>query len=62
LMHLYQSPVVNVRQVESILGIKYYSANELIKALVDLNILQETTGFTRNRFFLFKKYIDVFKG
>jgi len=29
---------------------------------VDLNILQETTGFTRNRFFLFKKYIDVFKG
>ena len=62
LMHLYQSPVVNVKQVESILGIKYYSANELIKALVDLNILQETTGFTRNRFFLFKKYIDVFKG
>ena len=28
LMHLYQSPVVNVRQVESILGIKYYKNNQ----------------------------------
>ena len=61
LMHLYQSPVVSVKQVESILGVKYYSANELIKTLVEINILEETTGYSRNRVFMFKRYIDVFK-
>ena len=61
LMHLYQSPVVSVKQVESILGVKYYSANELIKTLVEINILEETTGYSRNRVFMFKIYIDVFK-
>jgi len=47
--------------VESILGVKYYSANELIKTLVEINILEETTGYSRNRVFMFKRYIDVFK-
>jgi len=61
LKHLYQSPVVSVKQVESILGVKYYSANELIKTLVEINILEETTGYSRNRVFMFKRYIDVFK-
>ncbi len=60
LMHLYQSPIVNVKEVEDLLGLNYVPANGLIKTLVDAGILHETTSYARNRIFVFKQYIDTF--
>lgn len=57
---LYQEPVVNVNQVAELLGIKYYAANQLVGALVDIGILQEETGWQRNRLFVFRRYLNVF--
>ena len=58
--HLYQEPVVNVNQVAELLGILYPSANQLVNTLVEMGILQEETGWQRNRLFVFRKYLDVF--
>lgn len=60
LLRLYQEPVINVNQVAEWLDIKYYAANQLVGTLVDLGILEEVTGWQRNRLFLFRKYLDVF--
>jgi Fic family protein len=60
LMHLYQSPVVNIRQVEDLLNLSYARANSLVASLVSMSIVQETTGFSRNRIFVFRHYIDAF--
>lgn len=52
---------MNVNQVADLLEIKYYAANQLVGALVDLGILQEMTGWQRNRHFVFRRYLDVFR-
>ncbi len=62
LMHLYQSPVVSIKQVQDLLNINYARANSLVSSLVGMNILQETTGYSRNRIFIFRRYIDTFNG
>lgn len=58
---LYQDPVINVNQVAELLGIKYYAANQLVSALVDIGILREETGWQRNRLFIFRRYLNVFR-
>jgi len=60
LLRLYQEPVINVNQAAEWLDIKYYAANQLVGSLVELGILQEVTGWQRNRLFVFRKYLDVF--
>jgi len=46
--------------VEQLLDISYARANSLVTSLVEMNILQETTGYSRNRIFEFRRYIDTF--
>lgn len=60
MMSLYQSPVTTVKDVEDSLVIEYSVANGLINSLVKMNILEEVTGYSRNRIFMFKRYIDTF--
>ena len=62
LMHLYQSPTTTINEVQNLLKLKYDPANNLMKSLVEKNILQEITGYSRNRIFIFGDYIDAFKG
>ena len=61
LNHLYKKPVVNVNQVMTLLSISKKSANQLVSDLVNLNILTEVTGYKRNRLFLFRDYLELFK-
>jgi Fic family protein len=61
LMHLYQSPVTTVKQVKDFLHINYIPASKLVNSLVEMNILEETTGYSRNRIFIFSSYIDSFR-
>ncbi|HAN41751.1 MAG TPA: cell filamentation protein Fic [Candidatus Cloacimonas sp.] len=60
LLHLYQSPTVAISEVQDLLKLKYDPANNLIKSLVELDILQEVTGSSRNRVFMFGDYVNTF--
>ncbi|MFI3301119.1 MAG: Fic family protein [Candidatus Gastranaerophilales bacterium] len=58
---LYSNPKVNVKFVSQELGISIVSANNLLKDFENLRILEEKTGFNRNRYFVFEKYINIFR-
>lgn len=61
LLHLYQAPVTSIKQVQDLLSLNYVPASQLVNSLVDMNILKETTGYSRNRIFFFSSYIDTFR-
>lgn len=58
--YLYGAPTITVNKAMELLGIKYVPANGLIATLVSIGILEEITGYQRNRIFLFRRYIDIF--
>lgn len=58
---LYSKPKVNSKLVIEELGITPATANGLLKAFVEVGILQEKTGFNRNRFYVFEEYIKIFR-
>lgn len=62
ILYLYERPAVSVDGVMQSLGINKNPARGLIKTMEDQNILEEVTGFGRNRIFVFRKYLDVFHG
>ena len=61
LLFMFSRPIVNIKIVEQELDISFNSANRLIKSLMHLEILKEITGYTRNRLFVLKEYLDLFK-
>ena len=58
--YLYEQPAVSVDAVMKALKINKNPARDLIKAMEIQNILEEVTGFRRNRIFVFRKYLDIF--
>jgi hypothetical protein len=44
-----------------ILGIKHVPTNSLIASLVEMGVLQDVTGFQRNRIFILRRYMDIFR-
>lgn len=61
LLKLYSQPIVNSRQVSDWLEITPQSANTLLREFEKRLILKETTGFKRNRLFVFSEYIRLFE-
>lgn len=61
ILYLYGTPTISVNRAMEVLKIKYVPANSLIASLVDMGILQEVTGFQRNRIFILRRYIDIFR-
>lgn len=43
------------------LGITQEGANNLVRRLVDIGVLREITGYTRNRRFRFEPYLRLFE-
>ena len=58
---LYARPVVDVKAVVAILDTTPNTAAALIRDLVDSAVLVEITGQRRNRLFLFKEYMALFR-
>lgn len=61
LAYLYTKPVVTVADIMDELKISKPTANAIVAGLVKLGILEEQTGFKRNRVFIFKEYLDLFR-
>ncbi len=61
LVYMFSRPVVSNKIVVKELGVSFNSANRLIKSLVELAILTEITGYSRNRLFVLKEYLDLFR-
>lgn len=58
---LYSQPKVNSKFVSKELDITPATANGLLKAFVEIGILEEKTGYNRNRFYVFEDYIKIFR-
>lgn len=59
--YLYTQPVINVSNVEAIIQKSYVTAYKLINDLEHLEILREISGAQRNKLYVFKDYLDLFK-
>ncbi len=57
---LFQKPVVSSKDVQLITDLTPKASNDLIQAFMDLHILKEKTGYSRNRIFIFDDYIKLF--
>jgi len=60
LLYMFSHPIINVKIVETTLNISNNNANRLIKSFVDLNILKEATGYSRNRLYSLNDYLNLF--
>jgi len=60
LLYLYQRPMLSIGEAAEVLDLTHQSATALVRQLEGLNILVETTGYGRNRLYLFKRYFDLF--
>ncbi len=60
LNYLYVKPVVTASDVIGELKVTKQTANNLIRDFEKLKILNEQTGFKRNRIFVFEEYIELF--
>lgn len=59
--YLFEQPILTVRLVEQHLDCSYVKANQVVEQFVQAGLLQETTGWKRNRRFRFKPYLDLFE-
>lgn len=57
---LFDRPIVTVADVQGITGTTYAAANQLVGRVVQIGILQEMTGYARNRRFRYAPYIALF--
>ena len=60
LERLFRGPVATVKHVRAITGTSYVAANHLVARLVQLGVLEEFTGYRRNRVFVYGGYLRVF--
>jgi hypothetical protein len=53
-------PVATVSGVRAITGTSYVAANQLVARFVEMGILEEITGYRRNRRFQYGPYVRIF--
>jgi Fic family protein len=58
--HLFRKPVITVADAKTMTGLSPKAANELVRLFTEKNILRETTGYRRNRIFVFNEYMRLF--
>ncbi len=59
---LYSRPLVSALSIETSLGITHPTANALIRDFIRLGILEEITGQSRWRTYVFDRYLTLFLG
>lgn len=61
LEHLFIEPVIQVKSIEKICGLSTKAANDLLAQFVNDKILEEVSGQTRYRIFVFQEYLELFR-
>ena len=56
----FEKPFVTVTQCGEILGVSYLTANKLVAQFEKSGVLNEVTGWDRNRVFRFQPYLALF--
>ncbi|MEO6282752.1 MAG: Fic family protein [Dyadobacter sp.] len=59
--YLYGQPVIDVSRIESITGKSKVTNYKLLSDFEKLEILQEISGGQRNKLYIFKDYLDLFR-
>lgn len=59
--HLFKSPLLKVKDVENVCKLTKKSANSLVGFMIEIGVLREISGKTRNRLFVFKDYLNLFE-
>jgi len=58
---LYNLPIIKVKQVEKWTGLSRTQANELVKKMIDVGVLEQINkNVEYSREFCYKKYLDLF--
>lgn len=61
LASLFSKPILNVKDIQEITGLSPKAAYDLVEAFLESGILKETTGYQRNRVFIFEEYVRMFR-
>ncbi|MFT7098168.1 MAG: Fic family protein [Rickettsiales bacterium] len=61
LNHLFEKPTLDVLEAKEITKMSYKAANDLVSDFVKSGILEEITGQSRNRIFIFRQYAELFR-
>lgn len=58
--YLFRTPILTIRDVERVTGLKNPNALSLTRKMLDIGILKEVTGRKRNKIFRYEKYVNLF--
>jgi len=61
MLYMFSHPIVDNKTIMKELNVSFDTANRLVRSLVDFGMLVELTGFSRDRLFALKDYLDLFK-
>lgn len=61
LEHLFVNPVVQIKDVQEVCNLSAKAAGNLVQSFEDAGFLNEVTGQSRNRMYIFSSYLDKFK-
>lgn len=59
--YIEQHPIIDIRKTSEALGVSYNTVSTAVNKLVQLGILKDTTNYSRNRVFVYEKYINIIK-
>ena len=57
---LYRQPLATVSDIRDVTGLGYSAANALVARLAAIGVLEEATGYKRNRAFVYRDYVRIF--
>ena len=60
LEYLFEQPIVTIRMVEQRLNCVFVTANKVVNRFMRLGLLEEVTGYQRNRRFRYAPYLALF--
>lgn len=58
--YLFTQPIVTAQDIAELLKVSQVSAYKLINDFSSVGIFKETTGYKRNRYFVFEEYMNIF--
>lgn len=60
LQQLFHNPLLTIQRAKDVCQLSFKSANNLVTDFMNEGILKEMTGQSRNRMFVFERYLDLF--